>query len=75
MKNTKQNQTGSYSLVILVVLAILAGYFFFTKGGLMMTDQIKGGSDLTKAASELDNTNTNQIDTGLNQLNTDGSTF
>lgn len=71
-------------MLVVVVIAIVAlvGYSLFIKNGNLLTRQvnqnfpaIQNGSDLDKTANDLDNTSTGQIDTELNQLNSDASTF
>jgi hypothetical protein len=76
------------TLIILLVIVILGllGYWYFTKGGAGIQTQLtqngatptpaaENTTDLNSLNQELDNTNLNQIDTGLNQLSSESSGF
>lgn len=83
----KNNQKGFAPILIVAIIAIvaIAGYFLFVQRGNIATtpsntastqyQKIQNDSDLNTAASDLDNTDTSQIDTQLNQLSSDASTF
>lgn len=84
-----KNQKGFAPILTLVVIAIVAvaSYLFFagTTANAPYQQQnqqanqnvpaIQNSGDLNTAANDLDNTDTGQIDTELNQLNSDASTF
>lgn len=79
MKN-KKNQKGFAPLLVIVVLAIVAAavlYLNQNKIGTQQTAQntpvIQNSDDLTSVSSDLDNTNTNELDTELNQISADAS--
>lgn len=79
-----KDQKGFAPMLILVVVAIVAvaGYLLLTKNGKYTTpttnqsySTIQSDSDLNKAAIDLENTDTKQVDTELNQLSSDTSAF
>lgn len=84
-----KNQKGFAPILTLVVIAVvaIAGYLFFAGTTANTPSQqqnqqanqnvpaIQNSSDLNTAANDLDNIDTGQIDTELNQLNSDASTF
>ncbi len=80
-----KNQKGFVPILILAVIAIVAvvGYFLFTKSSKYATtpitnqnySAIQSDNDLNKATSDLDGADTAQVDTELNQLNSDTSAF
>lgn len=75
------------SLVIIIVLVlIIAGYIlvnpkskYISQPSFSQTSQttpiIQNSSDLTKASNDLNSTNTSELDTQLNMVNLDASTF
>lgn len=70
-------------LVISVVVAIVvvAALFFLNQKGTVTQQKaqnspaIQNSDDLNKVSSDLDNTDITQLDTELNQVNTDAATF
>ncbi len=67
-------------LILLIVLLVVFGLWWLMKQGYIPKQTagvpgIQTASDLDAAAKDLDNTNMNQIDTGLNQLSSEASTF
>lgn len=74
---------GNTMLILLLVLGLLLfAFLWFEKGGnFQKTTMQEGGpeitnaSDLNSAGRELDNTDLNQMDAELNQLDSDTSTF
>ena len=87
----KTNQKGFAAVLIIIavvaVIAVAAVFLLTQKGGLstfvgtgpQQTAQnvpaINNPSDLNAASSNLDNTDTTQLDKEMNQLNTDISSF
>lgn len=78
MKNQKGN-----ALLVFIIVIVLAGlaYWWFSKSGYKLPGQtaikpsIQNTSDLDAAAKTLDNTNLNEMDAGINQVNADSSSF
>ncbi len=81
-----KNQKGFAPILIIAIIAVVAvaGYFFLSQKGKYATttpssngsySAIQNSSDLDTAANDLDNTDINQADTELNQLNSDASSF
>lgn len=80
-----KNQKGSTAILILVAIAVVAviAYFLLTQKGKVTTvpttgqnyPAIQSNSDLNKAASNLDSTDTKEMDSQLNQLSSDSSSF
>ncbi len=66
-------------IIFLVVLAILVVYLLAAGGGFkasqMMPESFSQPSDLNKAQDDLDYVNIDSVDTGVNQLNTEVSTY
>lgn len=67
-------------LILLIVLLVVLGLWWLMRQGYIpkqtaLVPGIQNTSDLDTAAKDLDNTDMNQIDTGLNQLNSDTSAF
>lgn len=76
----KPNEGKGLILILLIVLLVVLGFWWLMKAGYKVpypkqTAGIQNTSDLDAAAKDLDNTDMNQIDTGLNQLNSDASAF
>lgn len=83
----KNNQKGLAPILLIATIAVIAvaGYFLFVKKGNIATtpsnttgtqnQQIQNDSELNAAASDLDNTDTGQVDTQLNQLSSEASAF
>ena len=83
----KNNQKGFAPILLIAIIAVVAvtGYLLFVnKGNIAITpsntvttqnQQIQNDNDLNAAANDLDNTDTGQIDTQLNQLNSEASAF
>lgn len=75
------NRFNLISLIITigVVIVLIALFLSTQKGGLPQTTQnvpaIQNTSGLNSVASELDNTDLNELDKELNQLDADASTF
>ncbi|KKQ66969.1 MAG: hypothetical protein US86_C0002G0086 [Candidatus Daviesbacteria bacterium GW2011_GWA2_38_24] len=81
-----KNQKG-FSLIFIIVfiaVVVVAGYFLLapkkgkytaTPSGNRSSSTIQSSSDLDTAANDLDNTDTSQVDTELNQLSSDTSAF
>lgn len=88
---TKKNQNGKTQLIVFVIIivVILAGIYFIQQGKSNLskdflpdnTSQITGNqtvknaSDLDKTLNELESTDLNQIDQGLNENISDASNF
>lgn len=74
---------GNTILVLLLVLGVLLfAFLWFDRGGSFQKTtmqesppEITSASDLNSAGKELDNTDLNQMDTELKQLDSDTSTF
>lgn len=85
--NRIYHQKGNALLVVLIIVIVLvaAWYFlFFNKSGAAIypagtASPSPAGyntvNDLDQASSQLDGTNLNQMDTGLNQVAADSSSF
>lgn len=83
----KNNQKGFAPILLIAIIAVVAvtGYFLFVKKGNIditpsntattQNQQIQNDNDLNAAANDLDNTDTGQIDTQLNQLSSEASAF
>lgn len=84
----KNNQKGFAPILIIAIIAVVAvvGYFLFVQRGNIATapssntastqyQKIQNDNDLNTASSDLDNIDTSQIDTQLNQLSSDTSSF
>ncbi|MBI3385570.1 hypothetical protein HY031_00630 [Candidatus Gottesmanbacteria bacterium] len=81
----KKNQKGFTPILIIAIIAIVAvaGYFFLTKKGTYIatpsgngsSTAIQNSSGLNNAENDLDNADINQVDTELNQLSSDTSSF
>lgn len=77
----KQNQKGFSPLIILVIIAIIVvllvlankGTNIFPVGQIIPTIQDRNGLDA--AAKDLNSADPNQVDSELNQLNTEASGF
>lgn len=88
MTNQRGNLQLVIILVVLVVGLILGVYLVQQKTNLLpkaapatpitqldQTTSIKNDSDLMQASSDLDNENLNSIDSGLNENNSDATSF
>lgn len=91
MKNNQKGhacrQAGFAPILLIAIIAVIAvtGHFLFVnKGNIAITpsntattqnQQIQNDNDLNAAANDLDNTDTGQIDTQLNQLSSEASAF
>lgn len=81
--NTNQKDSTLVLMIAIIAVVAIAGYFLFTKNGkstiTTSTNQsysaIQSDNDLNKASSDLDNTDTTQVNSELNQLSSDASTF
>lgn len=83
----KNNQKGFAPILIIAIIAVVAvaGYFLFVQRKNIATtpsntastqyQKIQNNNDLNTVANDLDNTDTGQIDTQLNQLSSDSSSF
>lgn len=78
-----KNQKGNIGFVVLVLVVVVAvfGYLVFIKKEkpapvvINQYQQIQGSSDLKKATSDLDLTDTTSLDAELNQLSSDSAGF
>ena len=85
LNNMNKNQKGFAPILIIAISAVvaIAGYFVLSQKGKYTASPssngsypaIQGSSDLNTAANDLDNTDTNQVDTELDQLGSDASSF
>lgn len=66
-------------IIFLVFLALLVVYLLAVGGGFKATQMMPEGvtqpSDLNKAQDDLDYVNVDSVDSGVNQLNTEFSTY
>ncbi len=76
----KKEQGKGLVLLIIIVLVVLA-FWWLVKSGYKLPGQtargpaIKSTADLNAASKDLDNTNLNEMDAGINQLSADSSSF
>lgn len=84
MHKTEIKSNYETKLFLLILLLILAGYLYMTsktdQSGLkepqpVPAETINDANDLQKAQDKLNSVNVDSVDQGLNQLNTDTSTF
>ena len=67
------------ALIILLIVAVVLAFWWFVKSGYKFPQQtaeapaMENTNDLDTAAKELDGENVNQIDSELDQLNTESS--
>ncbi len=78
----EKNQQGKGLLLILIIVVlVILGLWWLMKQGYVPqapigeNPAVQGVSDLDAASKDLDNTNLNQMDAGLNQLNSDAASF
>lgn len=75
----RSNQKGfSLALILIIIVSVLGALFLLVKKGIIPQQTanvptIQNTSGLDSASKDLDNTNLNQIDPGLTQLNSDTS--
>jgi len=73
-------------VIVIVLVLVLAAFLYIMKYGQKLPGQItqnnvtpapaiQNTSDLDSATKQLDNTNLNQMDTGINQAGADSSSF
>lgn len=75
-----RREQGNIGLIILIVVAIAFAVWWFAKSGYKFPQQtaetpIQNSADLDTAAAELDGANLNEMDSDLEQINTDSSSF
>lgn len=79
-----KKETGNtlIALVLIIIVVVLA-FWFFMKSGYKLPSQtaqnttpaIQDKSGLDSASKQLDGTDLNQMDSGLNQLSSDSASF
>lgn len=81
-----KKQTGNVLVaLILVVIVVLLAFWYFMKSGYTLPSQtaqntvttpvVQNKSDLDSASKQLDGTDLNQMDSGINQLGSDSASF
>jgi len=73
-------QKGNIALTILIIAIIAFALWWFSKNGYKLPQQtaetpIENTADLDEMAKELDTTDLNEMDSDLNQLSSDSSSF
>lgn len=73
----KKNQKGFSNLLIIAIVLVIAtaGVLMFKPQTSKTVPATENSSVLNSSSTELDSTNVDSMDTGINQINTDSSSF
>ncbi len=76
----KQQEGRGILALILIIVVVVAAFWWLNKSTLKapaetVENLIQNKTDLDTASKDLDNTDLTQMDSGLNQLGTDSSSF
>lgn len=75
MKRKQKGFSPILAIIVVAIAVVVVVVFLSTQQTTQSVPVIQNASDLNTAASELDNTDSDELDRELNQLDADASTF